>query len=532
MKNKRQKKSRFYIYYALLCAVLAFAISCAVGIFYDFIREYEECLPEHVADAYITSLDSEALAGLIRPELEARASGFEKEDALGRELEEAVAGGVIYTECIGEDTPAYDVYCGGRLMKVKLAKISGGRYGFDRYAVASAEIYPEWINDRFTSVTAIVPDGSFLTLNGITVSDEYKTGAEYKSDAVSVFEQASSPLVTYEINDIFGGAEIAAQYRGEQLSMSRLGGKDTYYSDYDLPARSDYTIRAPLDAKVTVNGTIVSADFITSTEKLNGEDAEFEPDTAPELALYSLTGLLNVPEVSVTLNGQELSPASTDGNNIEYVYPDSYKQSYTIRVPRGMKLYCNGFEVGEDHITGGKFSYSPPRTTPKVNVTEGCDVYRVWLYNEPEFTVSAAGAVMESDGNVYTFYPVPASSDISAIKDLSVTFAELFIKYANDSGSKVENNYKAFAGYILTGSNADEILTATLSSYIYNSPYTVSDRKIDAADFIKYSDDCVSVSVNYSFHKKNFKTESDISDTYEMVWIKKGGEWKLAGFTM
>lgn len=533
MNEKRRKKlSKFYIFYAIFCALLIFAISVGAAVFYDFIREYEKCLPEHVADDYIMSLDGEAFAAIVAPELEKRSSGFETADALGKTLAEAVAEGVTYTECVGEDTPTYDVYCGGKLMKLRLSGSPSGKYGFESYVVDSAEIYPEWISDRFSSITVIIPGDASLTLNGIPVGEEYKTGEEFASTSLSAFDGGAAPLVTYEIGDIFGDAEVAAEFRGESLKLTSLGEGSTYYSDYDLASRFDYTVKAPRDAKITANGVSLSASELTSTEKLGGMSTEFEPDTAPELSVYTLRGLLDVPELEVTLDGESLTPSAFDNTHSEYAYPDSYKHFYTARVPKGMKLFCNGFEVGSSYISGESYEYTVPRSAGGGKASEKCDVYRVGLYNEPVFTVSAEGAVSEADGDVFTFYPVPSSSEESEIRNLSQKFTELFVKYATEDGRKAQENYDAFIGYVKSGSDAYDIITVTLSSMLYNSPFTVKKLETKIYDLVKYSDSCISVKVDFSSHAEYYKYEKDANGTYEMVWVKSGGSWKLCGFTM
>lgn len=532
MAERRQKKaSKFYIFYALLCGVLIFSIACAVGIFYDFIREYEKCLPEHVANDYITSLDGEQFAEIIAPVLENRSSGFETPDALGKTLAYAMTDGVTYAECIGEDAPTYDVYCSGRLMRVRLEPASSGKYGFTSYEVASAEVYPEWLEDRFTEVTAVIPDGAVLTLNGLPVGSEFLTGEKFESSSLSVFEKKGEQLVTYEITDILGDASVSAEYRGEKLKITPLGG-NTYYSDFDLASRFDYTVKAPIDATVTANGVSVTAADRTATEKLDAVQNEFEPDTAPELAIYTLKGLLDKPEISVTLGGEALAPSVSDGSHAEFAYPDSYRHYYTARVPDGMTLYCNGIEVGEEYMTDDKYDYTAPSSAEGVKVTEKCVVYRVGLFGEPEFTVSGSGAVSEKDGDVVTFYPLPSKSENSEIRALAQIFTELFVKYATENGSKAQTNYDAFIGYVQSGSEAYKIITVTLDSMKYNSPFVVKTLTTDIHDLVKYSDSCIAVKVDFASHAAYYKYEKDANGTYEMVWVKKGGEWKLCGFTM
>ena len=530
--HKRPGGRRFYMWYGIGCAVLIFLMTIGVGIFYDFIRTYEECLPEHVADLYINSLDGASFTALIAPEIEARASGFETEDAIGAILAEAISGGVTYTKAVGTDDPAYDVYCGGRLMRLTLTASKRGRYGFDNYRVAGAEIYPEWIAERFCDVTIIVPEGADVTVNGIPVGADRKTATEYESAVLSSFERTRK-LVTYEIRGVFGEASVSAELRGKPLTLSCRESDNTYYSDYALPALHEYTVKAPADATVTVNGQALGKSEITGTETVSGLGTEFEPDTAPELSIYSLTGLIDTPEVTVTLAGETLTPDESDDVHGNYTYPESYKRNYTVRVPKGMKLYCNGIEVSRTYITGDGGKYSAPDGV-SVKVTETSEIYTVGLYGDPVFTVSAAKAVYTADNDArsWVFYPYPGSSEEKTIREISEDFTNRFIYYAYQGFRNTKANLAACLELSLDGSNAYDLISKTIEFYKYNSPYTIEKLNMEVAEIIKYSDACISVKVDFEAHGNFYGNKKDDVGTYSMLWQKKDGKWLLTEFSM
>lgn len=531
MKNKTSKKSRFYIGYAIFCAVLVFVISCGIGVFYDFIREYEQSLPEHVAESFIASLNGAKFSELVEPEIASRASGFETDDSMESVLASALSEGVTFAECIGEDDHTYDVYCDGKFMKLTLTETEGGKYGFSRYTISSTEIYSEWIEDRFSSVTVIIPKEASLSLNGKPVGDEYMTEDKYESASLTAFDRVDTSLVTYEITDIFGDADFKGEYRGEELSMTKLGDS-AYYSDFDIPSRFDYIVKAPSDAKVTLNGITVTADYITGSEEKTAIYSEFEKETSPKLSLYTIPGLLDVPEVEVTLDGSALAPVDSDNTHSSYDYPDSYKRSYTVCVPRGVTLFCNGIEVGRDYMTEENRAYEKPASAKGITVSARYDVYTVGLFHDPEFTVSGEGAAVEADGFNFMFYPTPSSSESKDIRSMAQTFTELFVKYSYEGHKYVQGNYDECMKYVLSGSDADKLITTTLDSMRYNSNFKVDKLKTEIYDLVKYSDDCIAVKVDFESHGKYYKYEKEANGTYTMLWIKRGGTWKLAGFTM
>lgn len=530
MEKKTSKKSRFYICYAVFCAVLVFTMSCGIGIFYDFIREYEQSLPEHIAESYIDSLDGAKFSDIVTPEIASRASGFETDDSIGTMLADAIGEGVTFAECIGEDNPAYDVYCGGRFMKLTLTKTSGGKYGFSRYTIASTEIYPEWIENRFSTITVIIPEDASLSLNGKPVSSEYLTEERYESASLTAFDRVNSSLAAYKITDIFGNADVSGEYHGESLSMTKLG-ENSYYSDFDISSRFDYTVKAPTDAKVTLNGITVTSDYITGSEEKTSICSEFDKAT-PKLSLYAIPGLLDIPEVDVTLDGSVLSPIESDGTHSSYDYPDSYKRSYTVRVPRGMTLFCNGIEVGHEYVTEENVAYDKPTSAVGISVSARYDVYTVGLFCDPEFKVSGENAAVEADGFNFMFFPVPSSSESKEIHNMAQIFTELFVKYSYEGSKYVRSNYDNCMKYVLSGSDADALITATLTSMIYNSNFKVDKLETKIYGLVKYSDDCISVKVDFESHGKYYRYEKSADGTYTMLWIKRGGTWRLAGFTM
>lgn len=537
IKNPYRKKSPrgFRLGYAIFCAALLALIVVGIAIFYDFIRVYESCLPEHIAEEYINGLDGTAFSSLISEKLAESGSGFETPDAVGKTVASALDEGVTFTEAIGEGSGVYDVYCGGRFMKLTLSPSKKMRYGFSRYEIASAEIYDEWFDARVTDVTVVVPSSASLSLNGIEVGGDRLTGMTYDSASLSEFERDGHSLSEYKIENVFGDVDVTAVYGGEPLLISYLGG--IYYSDYDLSSRADYTLKAPADAVVTLNGVEVGGSYITGTERVGGVESEFEPDATPELSIYTIPKLCASPSVSVTLGGETLTPDESGNRSSFYSYPDSYRRRYTVRVPVGAELFCNGFAVGEKYLLdGGDGVYELPDGASGVSPTARYRTYEVGLYNDPVFTLDDAhknAAADHADGSFeYTFYAVPSAAEAASVTDAAENFTRLFVKYSYEGTKYTQQNFDNVMAHVVAGSAADKIITPTLSSMIYNSNFKVDKLEMTVRDIAKFSDDCMALKVDFKSHGTYYKYEKSGDGTYVMVWVKKGGEWMLSGFKM
>ena len=529
---RKKKKNRFFIFYIVFCGVLAFAISCGVGIFYDFIREYENSLPEHVLEDYIGSLSGDELTSVASAVIEEAASGFETVESYADTFKETVSQGLTFTSIIGEDgeTGTYDVYCDGKLMRVTLTVSYVGKYGFPHFAVCSAELYPEWVESRTMPVTVIVPDGASLYINGKPVGEEYMTGEKFESTSLSVFDRRDHALVTYEIENFFGTPSVSGEYKGEPLEVTELG-EGAFCSDYDLDSRHDYTIKAPSGAVVTVGGITLGEEYVTGTEKVDALRTEFEPDGTPELSLYRLEKLLGIPVIEVEFEGKLLSPVVSNENQSEYGHPDGYLKTYTIRVPQGMRLYCNGIEVGSGYTSGDGELYETPASALGANSTERFNIYSVALCHDPTFTVPGIDVVAVNDTD-YTFYPAPTNSQRSEVESAAVRFAERFIRYNLRGARELEVNYDACLDCALPKSEAYKIIRDTYNAVLYNNAYEITKLDTRAYDFVRYSDDCVTVKVDFESTGKRGRYAKDNNGTYSMVFVKSGGEWMLAGFSL
>ncbi len=534
MKNENKKPSIFWTAYTVLCIVIVLLIAIATVFFYDFIDAFEQYRPENAVEAYINGLSESEISRLASDKLSDLASGYEAMNAVRDEVYKMLDGGSIsYVESSNEGgVCVFDLYCRELFCSVTVTESSGGKYGFSDYTVTNTEIADEWITSRLTTVTAVIPADAELILNDWSIDGVYVVSTMDATDTVSEFELGDSfgyDLAVYEIPNVFGGVSCRAlDINGEiELSNPTFG---VYTSGY-TPVDSLFTVVAPEGAAVTLNGITVSDSYNTG-DVIAPDATPYEAQTAPKCTVYSIKGLRNTPVVTVTLDGETLSPVTADSYDAAYTYPDSYKSSYTVRLPEDLALYCNGVIVDETMIVSRDGEYSVPKAVERYVKEEKSSVEYVvdGLYGEPNFTSSDENCVTEEADGIYTFYPAPDEDEIERLYSEAQNFTELYIKYSYEGTDYTKANYDAVIAHVKNGSDAYDIIEVSYNSMIYNSNFKVDKLETEIYDMVKYADNCYGVKVDFDSHGKYYIYEKVAVGTYTMIWIVSDGEWQLAYF--
>ncbi len=537
--TKKRTIGVFWRSYIILCAVLLILGVALTVFFYDFIKAFETGRPEYAVKEYVTGVTEADVLTAVTSALDGRLSGYENDGVIEFEVASSLAENELsYVRAFSETTdavPVYDVYCGEKLLSLTLSVTDGGKYGFDNYAVTKVEVADEWLDARRTTVSVIVPSNAETTLNGKPIAKDKVVGS-FAPDAVSEFEKDSFTLDMYEIADVFGLVDAKSTLDGEKLPLDNPS-KGVYSSVYDA-VDSVYTVIVPEGAEVKLNGITLTDSYRTGVA-IPTDAHLFESETKMRATVYSVRGLRLVPTVAVTLDGVELSPVedgkyeSAELYDAAYTYPNSYKNAYTVTVPDGATLYCNGVVVGEEYKIGKSDKYPLPASAKKYATANGYGVkYTVTgLYAEPVFTVTNGDETCVGDkvDAEWFFYPTAGGkkTDLEAAAEL---YTRLYMKYTYEGWDYTEANYDALMEHVKSGSSAQKTLKASLSAMKYNSHFVIDKLEMKFYDTVKYSSDCYGIKVDFDSHGKLYKYEKVAVGTYTMIWVIEGGEWKLVEF--
>ena len=202
------------------------------------------------------------------------------------------------------------------------------------------------------TITVTAPEGTALTLNGRPVGEQYIVERDIPYPDMTELELrfASHPtLVRYEIGGIYEAAELRAE---------REGGLTELYSDgtewrYTLPEGGKYvfSVKAPLEAVVTVNGTqLTDREIAATTTYPTVLDIPQELEASlPSYCIYTAGGLYTEPVISAALpDGSELLSETAEDGSVAYTYPPSeaLREEAHARVEDFLRALC---EYGAGH---------------------------------------------------------------------------------------------------------------------------------------------------------------------------------------
>lgn len=120
-------------------------------------------------------------------------------------------------------------------------------------------------------------------------------------------------------------------------------------------AAKTYTVSAPINAEVRINGVKVSESYVTNDNYRFFIGSVWET-SVPDIARcvqYTVNGLYGQPTVTATLDGEELEVyVDEDGTSFHAKYPQKWVKDYTVSVPKGAAVHVNGILATKIHASG------------------------------------------------------------------------------------------------------------------------------------------------------------------------------------
>lgn len=159
--------------------------------------------------------------------------------------------------------------------------------------------------EMISSYTVTVPSGSEVYLNDTRLSTDYIAASDCDYPFLSPLDKGNpdAPTATvYTVRSFGSDAEFKVLYDGKELDFTEGNNGEHYYTlPYDT---FTYTVMAPADVTVTVNGIDVSndAEYIDEDGIVYDAVSDYEEllKGAKRLRRYKFEGLLFIPEINVT----------------------------------------------------------------------------------------------------------------------------------------------------------------------------------------------------------------------------------------
>ena len=352
LRRGRRRWRAFLAIYAVLFLALG-AAGCYL--LYRYAAAYEASLPEHVMDRLMADTNQDQWYSYIRRDAPLSVSEFEDGETLFAAYYDAAVRGrsFSYRKAPGayrDDQPVYTVRAGGKdLCTVTLVPVGRHAAGFGRELWQVGEIRSCFVMDDLESVAVVIdaPVGDSVSVNGVTLSDSYRTGEQVPAPDVTALESrfAVQPVFDrWRVDPLYGEITVRDK-NGVVLSPTREeGSREIRYL-----AREDelygFTVRAPEGVTVTVGGAELSPEEAVKAENgiLSGLERYTGGQTLRQFT-WTYDGLYSLPEITGrSADGRTLTPLMNEKGELLFFLPqdEELRQAAEPRVREFFERYIN-----------------------------------------------------------------------------------------------------------------------------------------------------------------------------------------------
>lgn len=430
--------------------------------------------------------------------------------------------------------PVYSILADGEAYFTVILK-EGDDLGFGMKCwtvdtVTADEAY--FATERHT-LTVTAPAEAEVRVNGrlLTAADIEADGLYYRDLNPYEASQATLTCTEYRVEGLFTPPAVVVVYEGVALNAAR----EDDYSYVFLPGQPQtLTIKAPSCAVVTVNGYILTADYVVETTAYaDVRPEEAESDGLPTELTYRLDGIYSEPEIACHLNGAPVSGERIDSVYC-YAYPASAKYTATIRLPEGATLMMDDKPVNEACvIAAGKTYEELEGLEAYIGVLPTYMIYSIeGLYLKPTFTATdetgALGIVKENlDGYTYTAEFAHVGDDRH---DAEIPLAMLrrYIEYTAYGSSNTMQNYETLLPYVVSGSPVAKLFRESVESIKWNSVFSsITYNDIGARNFVDYGENCYTCELYCDVLLTRWSTERHYVSAWDITCVRTANGWRV-----
>ncbi len=273
--QKKNKIHPFRMFMIIWLGILAITISVLLGRFYNFLENYEAVYqasrPYHNMDELLThfyNLDVNELYNLMT--VKPVTNEFETEENVKHYMQTLLEDKMFTyyeTQASSKELPEYFVAADGYVVaKVALRKVVGEtlEYSFPKWYISSFELY----SDAQYSVRIEIPSNYSISINGISVSDEYAYETGIEIDDEKYFQNYITDFPTLEKYYCTGFYEepslYATNFFGTQADIVWNMDRGIYEVPFSLP--DDYE-------EIAEYATQVVTDYAFFISQDAGDDA-------------------------------------------------------------------------------------------------------------------------------------------------------------------------------------------------------------------------------------------------------------------
>lgn len=548
-RRRRPKRHVFLkgmIIYSAVMLIVTAALVC-VGWKYASLRD--DALPERAVEKLIARTDASGWRELLLTELPKTYPAYENGEKLAREVlaDRFSVGNVTYIKYVTgqkKSAPVFLLLSDGKPMAELTLKNDGRRLfalgEWEPDSIKFVQSYFEAEGVKFRTVTVSVFEGAALTVNGTPIDrDAAKKGGKYPLLLPCEESRASEiPCDVYTLEGIYYEPDIRAELNGNSLSPVMINDTSCCF---EAPAGMTRSVSATVPAGVTVtlNGVKATTDWavLAQAEGAPGELDAGGDGKAQLLDVWSFNGLFFEPEITAEYAGQPLTVLSSDNGKYIFNTPDECRFALTVIVPQGAEVIVNGKKLGSAEragsatladLEGGKTRAGLYGTSgfAASSVTPKYDKYTMaGFLAHPTVTATLGGTVLtpaddRTDGYSVTVEfdapndPIPAApaSDAAytAVLNAATAFADKYFAYTaqgGDMGKSFAAFDAAYAAMLASVGRDTPAYSKIMESYaaVYRSgSYSKHEtERLAATGMLKYSEDCISITAEYTVKLSN-----------------------------
>lgn len=294
-------------------------------------------------------------------------------------------------------------------------------------------------------------------------------------------------------------------------------------------------ITAPAGKNIYINGKLLSDSYITDSDVAYPDmtAAESRGNPVAHAVKYVVDPIYGSVVVSDE-SGAEIAPEQVaDGNAYYCIEPEDY--SVTVIAPDTATVYLNGTALTAAECTGNKDELFVGLERYTDNGQSHLAVYELSpLYAEPTLTaVTADGVTLQPKqdalGNI-GFFP---EIDEETLETWEQAVAEYFKRYVTYCTSRFNKaKYNSVLRYTLRDSSLYKYIRSAYWVMDWNSNSKVNYTELTYGDFRQISDTCFTCTIRYAADLASSThqgvIESSLSNTYELVFTKRGKLWLAA----
>ena len=530
--------SRFWKVYRLVLISLIVLMAAYFIFFYDYMGAYEKSQPMYSAEQYASSLTQEDLRALYRENVMQLSTVLESADRVADAYIQAACQldgeiGVFPDHAsstadlwqyfiVKNDTP---------IATVSVKAESGGKYGFTSWRVDSAFAITEHLPVASSDYEIIVPKDSAVTVNGHVLDSRYISESDMDCLFAHPLEKhIRSAYEMYTVADLLAAPDVQCVWNGIACSGELVDG--VWHFAYPASALPTYTVVAPSDSVVQVNGYVLDDTYKAQSDRAY----MYSPYDATELDLpteaeYRIEGMLEAPQIRVTMNGLVLD-GTLDGTQYYYPYPEELLYQQILCVPQNSIVSVNGHTLGVDHRGDKITAYE------ELLADAGNPIYMDTYVLSGLYGVSDAVSVTlngkelithsTEEGRVVTCRAAYPDSTNGDVRSLALSFCKDYFAYTAGGYRNTEENLNRVLAYMIPNSGLYRRIARSKESVGFVTPVSKQlFHRLDVDTMEELSDSLVVCSISYDIEQWTYQVKRTYSGKLWLSMEHHDGEWVI-----